>query len=86
VREALQGPGLDLTDEIPRIPAVRGNRLLLHNGSVVAVYQTGDIHWLREFEPAIREKASRALQLTQLSSVREELLKELVEPQAELRT
>jgi ATP-dependent Lhr-like helicase len=71
---------LNLTGTIlpgPRIPAVRGNRLLFHNGKLVATLQAGDIQYQDGLPEAAREKAARVLRLTQLPQLREELLKEL---------
>ena len=60
-----------------RVPAVRGTRLLFHNGRLAAVLQSGDVQFLREFEGETREKMTRALRLTQLPQLREHILKEL---------
>jgi ATP-dependent Lhr-like helicase len=71
---------LNLTGTIlpgPRVPAVRGNRLLFRNGRLAATLQTGEIQFLDPLDENDRDKASRVLRLTQLPQLREELLKEL---------
>ncbi len=60
-----------------RVPAVRGNRLLLHNGRLVATFQAGELRFFENFPEEIQEKISRSLRLTQLPQLREEILKEL---------
>ena len=59
-----------------RLPATRGNRLLLRNGRVIATYVAGEIQFLDDFSDAIKIKIQRALQLQALA-LRESLLKEL---------
>jgi ATP-dependent Lhr-like helicase len=63
-------------DDRPRVPAVRGNRLLYRNGRVVAVYQAGEASFRDDFPMALRERAARALQL-QVPSLRDGVLAEL---------
>lgn len=60
-----------------RIPAVRGTRLLFHNGKLAATLQTGEVKILEEVPRDSKEKILRAMRLTQLPQLREELLKEL---------
>jgi ATP-dependent Lhr-like helicase len=60
-----------------RIPALRGSRLLFHNGRLVASLQGGELKFWIPFEPQVQEKIARALRLTQLPNLREEILKEL---------
>ena len=60
-----------------RVPATRGNRLLFHNGRLAATLQAGEIQIIEPVDEAAREKITRALRLTQLPQLREELLKEL---------
>ena len=61
----------------PRIPAVRGSRLLYHNGHLAATLQTGDVQILEETDTETQNKIIRVLRLTQLPQLREELLNEL---------
>ena len=61
-----------------RVPATRGNRLVFHNGQLIATLQSGDVHFLKTFPEKIQEKLSRALKF-QLVPLREALLKELAE-------
>jgi ATP-dependent Lhr-like helicase len=60
-----------------RIPAVRGNRLLYHNGRLAATLHSGEVHILEKVDMETQDKITRALRLTQLPQLREELLKEL---------
>ncbi len=60
-----------------RVPAVRGNRLLFHNGRLAATLQAGDLVFLQDFPGEVKDKITRALRLTQLPQLREEILKEL---------
>ena len=60
-----------------RVPAVRGNRLLFHNGRLSAALQAGELKFFENFPDETKEKVSRALRLTQLPQLREEILKEL---------
>jgi ATP-dependent Lhr-like helicase len=60
-----------------RVPAVRGNRLLFHNGRLAATLQGGEIQLLEDVDQETRDKITRALRLTQLPQLREEILKEL---------
>jgi ATP-dependent Lhr-like helicase len=61
----------------PRVPALRGNRLLMHNGRLVATLQAGEVRFIENLESAVAEKVTRVLRLTQLPQLREALLKEL---------
>jgi len=60
-----------------RVPATRGNRLLFHGGHLAAILQAGEIQWVEPLDEETKEKATRALRLTQLPQMREDLLKEL---------
>jgi ATP-dependent Lhr-like helicase len=60
-----------------RIPAVRGNRLLYHNGRLAATFQSGEIQLLEKVDLETQDKITRALRLTQLPQLREDLLKDL---------
>jgi ATP-dependent Lhr-like helicase len=60
-----------------RIPALRGTRLLLHRGQVVATLQAGHVQLIQMFNDDVQEKIFRVLKLTQLPQLREEILKEL---------
>jgi len=60
-----------------RIPAVRGNRLLFHNGRLAAAWQAGELRFFQDFPDSLKEKITRALRLTQLPQLREDILKEL---------
>jgi len=60
-----------IIDDGERVPALRGNRLLYHNGRVVATYQAGELK-----PEGIDELAARALRL-QIPSLRDGVLAEL---------
>jgi len=62
-----------------RVPATRGNRLLLHNGRLAATYQAGEVQILERASESDADKMSRALRLTQLPQLREDLLQELAQ-------
>jgi ATP-dependent helicase Lhr and Lhr-like helicase len=62
---------------IDRVPALRGNRLLFHNGQLAATLQSGEVSFLKEYDLETRDKITRALRLTQLPQMREEILSEL---------
>lgn len=68
-----------IVDEGPRVPAQRGNRLLYHNGQVVATCQSNETQFLKSIPAILREKITRALRLTQVPPLREDLLKQLAE-------
>jgi ATP-dependent Lhr-like helicase len=63
-------------DESPRVPALRGNRLLYRDGAVAAVLQAGEVSFRVDLPEAAKSKATRALQL-QIPSLRDSLLAEL---------
>ena len=63
----------------PRLPATSANRLLLHNGQLVATLQGGETWFAREFSLEMQEKITRVLRLAQAPELREGLLKELAE-------
>ena len=62
----------------PRVPAVRGNRLLYRNGKVVAVFQAGSAAFREDLPEPVKAKAERALQL-QVPSLRDGVLAELAD-------
>jgi ATP-dependent Lhr-like helicase len=68
-------------DDRPRVPALRGNRLLYRNGQVEAILQAGETSFREGFPEALKPKAARALQL-QVPSLREGVLAELVQAAA----
>ena len=65
-----------ILDDRPRVPAVRGNRLLYRCGKVAAVLQGGVVSWREPLPETFRAKAERAL-LLQFPSLRDSLLAEL---------
>jgi ATP-dependent Lhr-like helicase len=60
----------------PRVPATRGNRLLLRNGRLAAVHQGGETQIFEDSSEALKIKIARLLQL-QVLPLRGGLLKEL---------
>ena len=68
-------------DDRPRVPAVRGNRLLYRNGRVAAVLQAGETTFRDDFPETHKAKAERVLHL-QVPSLREGVLAELAQPAA----
>jgi ATP-dependent Lhr-like helicase len=60
-----------------RVPATRGNRVLFHNGRLAATLHAGEVEILEKTDDAAREKITRALRLTQLPQLRDEILAEL---------
>jgi ATP-dependent Lhr-like helicase len=60
-----------------RVPALRGNRLLFHNGRLAATLQAGETEILEDVPAEARDQITRALRLTQLPQLREEILTEL---------
>jgi ATP-dependent Lhr-like helicase len=65
-----------LINDRPRVPALRGNRLLYRSGRAVAVLQAGEISFREGLPEPLQPKAARALQL-QVPSLREGVLAEL---------
>ncbi len=63
-------------NDAPRVPAVRGNRLLYRNGRLLAVQQAGEPTFRAALPEGLHPKAARALQL-QVPSLREGVLAEL---------
>ncbi len=65
-----------ILDERPRIPAVRGNRLLYKNGRVIAVLQAGETSYRGDLPEELTPKISRVLTL-QAPFLRDGVLAEL---------
>ena len=65
-----------MLNDRPRVPALRGNRLLYRNGRLLGALQGGETAFSPELPEALRPKAERALQL-QVPSLREGVLAEL---------
>ena len=68
----------------PRVPALRGNRLLYRNGCLIGARQGGETSLRTELPDALRPLAARALQL-QIPALREGVLAELKQAAASLR-
>jgi ATP-dependent Lhr-like helicase len=60
----------------PRVPAHAGNRLLFHNGRLVAALQGGQMQCAPELRAGVRDQVVHALRLQALP-LREQILKEL---------
>ncbi len=57
----------------PRVPAMRGNRLLLRDGKPVGVFQGGEVSLADDLPAATKEQLARALRL-QVPSMRDAIL------------
>ena len=65
-----------MLNDRPRVPAIRGNRLLYRNGRLLGALQGGETTFLPGLPEALQPKAARALQL-QVPALREGVLAEL---------
>jgi ATP-dependent Lhr-like helicase len=73
---------LNLTGTVlpgPRVPAFRGNRLLFHNGQLVATLEGGEVKMVVDEKNDVVDKITRVLRLTQNAGLRESLLGELAQ-------
>jgi ATP-dependent helicase Lhr and Lhr-like helicase len=60
-----------------RLPATRGNRLLLRGGRPAAALQGGEVQFFEPLPEGLKEKVTRLLRLTGVPALRDELLTDL---------